>query len=473
MSAPASPTRPRATAALVVLSAALVAVGSAREYAGGFNDGSRLATVEALVDHHTLAIDDSIFVRPPPGSHFYDPAYPHLVRHGTGDKILVGGRFYSDKPPVPAFGLAAVYAALKAAFGLRAAERPGQFCYAMTLASSGLAYVASVWCVYRLAGALRLMPGWRLGLTASFAFCTVALPYVRQVNGHIWLLAAACAALLLLTRWVREAGERRWPLVAVGFLAGFAYAVEQPTGGLLLACAAAVAAGGNPSVGRHGWFRRVVLVVVGAAPWLVLHHAVTYAYAGTFGPPNADPAVFRYPGSTFEDCDLTGRYRHEHVGDLFVYAGGLLFGQRGFLQANLPLFLTPPALWLIPRAIRERRLAWAASSWGLATWFVFALLSTNFSGYCCSIRWFVPLLAAGYLLLGLLLRERLDWRGDFVVLSAWGAILGGLMWWAGPWDGEMPRGFWAVQVAAAASWGFYRLIRLYSAAAATGRARSR
>src|SRR5687767_12101081 len=46
----------------VLLGASLIALVSARPYAGGWNDGSRLATVESLVDRHTLAIDDSMFV---------------------------------------------------------------------------------------------------------------------------------------------------------------------------------------------------------------------------------------------------------------------------------------------------------------------------------------------------------------------------------------------------------------------------
>src|SRR5262249_48123113 len=48
---------------LLLVSIALV---SAHSYAGGWNDGSRLATVECLVDYHTLAIDRSIFVQVPP-----------------------------------------------------------------------------------------------------------------------------------------------------------------------------------------------------------------------------------------------------------------------------------------------------------------------------------------------------------------------------------------------------------------------
>ena len=41
-------------------------LSAARPYAGSWNDGSRLATVESLVDRHTWAIDDSIFVAVPP-----------------------------------------------------------------------------------------------------------------------------------------------------------------------------------------------------------------------------------------------------------------------------------------------------------------------------------------------------------------------------------------------------------------------
>ena len=59
---------------LVVALAAFVALVSARTYVAAWNDSSRLATVECLVDHHTLTIDDSVFVKVPDGSAaFADP----------------------------------------------------------------------------------------------------------------------------------------------------------------------------------------------------------------------------------------------------------------------------------------------------------------------------------------------------------------------------------------------------------------
>src|SRR5205085_1410525 len=77
----------------VVVLATVVALVSARPYAGGWNDGSRLATIESLVDQQVLEIDRSMFVRGPGA----DPAAPNpytpgdegLAQLGTRDKLLI------------------------------------------------------------------------------------------------------------------------------------------------------------------------------------------------------------------------------------------------------------------------------------------------------------------------------------------------------------------------------------------------
>src|SRR5438128_2102448 len=86
---------PRIISLLVLVGAVLVALVSARAYAGAWNDGSRLATVECLVDHHTLAIDDSIFLKVPPRDGPstpgpYDSNDP-LLRSGTADRLWING----------------------------------------------------------------------------------------------------------------------------------------------------------------------------------------------------------------------------------------------------------------------------------------------------------------------------------------------------------------------------------------------
>src|SRR5438270_12818321 len=173
--------------ALVLAIALAIAVVSARPYAGSWNDGSRLATVECLVDYHTLTIDQSVFVQVP-GAHdgvppvYYSKDAPDLLSQGTLDKLYIDGHFYSDKSPVPAVLMAGVYQVLQWTIGLTAGDRPDLFCFWMNLLSSGLAYVLAVGCVHQFGRFVGLPADLGLLLTASFALCTVAPPYAEHVN---------------------------------------------------------------------------------------------------------------------------------------------------------------------------------------------------------------------------------------------------------------------------------------------------
>ena len=294
------------------------------------------------MDYHTLAIDRSTWFEQ------------------TCDKIRPrpDGPFYSDKPPVLALLLAVPYQALHDGLGFRAADHPAIFCYLMTLVSCGLAYVAAVWCVYRLGRALGLSPGWAAALTASFALTTLAPVYICHVNSNLPTLAAALGILLNLAALARSP-QAAWTvgrLLLVGALAGFAYALEQPTGGLLLAATAVAAAVRLRRPSAAVW------VALAALPWLALHHAVVYGYAGTLGPPNANPAFFDYPGSLFDATNLTGRWNHADFGAFAAYAFLMLFGERGFVTSNPTLLLALPAAgtWAAP-AIRRRRPVWCRS----------------------------------------------------------------------------------------------------------------
>ena len=408
--------RDRIIEGVVVIAAVLVALVSVRPYAYGANDKSRFATVECLVDYHTLAIDRSVW---------FDQ---------TCDKIRprADGPFYSDKPPVLALMLAVLYQALHSAFGLSTAADNEGFCYLLTLASCGVAYVAAVWCVYRLGRAAGLSPDWAAALAASFGLATLAPVYACHLNSNLPTLAAAAAILLNLTAlkvrtdslgsgslppcgggWGVESPKALPPtptiphkggggkrLLLIGLLAGFAYALEQPTGGLLLAAAAVAAAVRlrRPSA--------VVWIGLAALPWVILHHAVVYAYAGTLGPPNANPAYFDYPGSLFDAGNLTGRWNHAGPGDFAAYAFLMLFGDHGFILSNPTLLLAlPAAAWALRRPNDGPVETVCFGLWGLGVWLVYAALSTNYGGQCCSIRWFVPLLAPAYLWLALLLRD--------------------------------------------------------------------
>lgn len=445
---------------IVVAGAFAIAALSARNYAGSWNDGSRLAAVESLVDRHTLQIDDSIFVRvPDPTTSTSSPYLPDdpFLRHGTADKLLIDDHYYSDKSPVPALLMAGLYQVVQSCCGLVASDRPDWFCYVMTLGSTGLAYVVAVWCVFRLGRSLWLSVSLSLLLAASLALATVALPYSRQVNNHVLLLGVAAALLLgfanLRGTWQNE--QKPWRLLfASGSLVGLGYTIDLGVGPVLLVSSLGLVAY------RCGPIRPALVFALGALPWLLLHHAVNYAVGGTFKPANANPEYFLWPGCPFTPENLTGGWAHRDLGHFVTYAAALLFGKRGFFGHNLPLILLiPAAAHLLRKRLPERaELVYCAFLCG-GVWLTYAMASNNYSGQCCSIRWFVPLLAPAYFCLALFVREHRRFRTDLLLLSGWGALMAGLMWWYGPWMKHMVPAFWTLQGGALAMWavlGYWR-----------------
>jgi hypothetical protein len=430
---------------LVIAGAAVIAVASARGFAGGWWDGSRLATVEALVDHHTLAIDHSIFVEVPPrAANRPDPYLPDQggTANGTGDKMYIRGHFYSDKPPVPALLMAGEYQVWQWATGLTARQRPDLFCYVLTVGSSGLAYVVAVWCVYQLGVGWRLPRTFRLALPLSLALATLAPVYARHVNNHILLLGAAAAltlGLVCLAREVRAGQPSRRRLLGVGALTGLGYAIELAAGPALLAGTLALVAYRCRRLGAVAWF------TLAALPWVVLHHAINYALADTLRPAGSIPENFQWPGSAFTAGNLTGGFMHHSVGEFLSYAAALLVGERGFLNYNPTLLLTVPALLLLlRRAIPEwPEILWAAC-WGGGLWLAYSLFSNNYGGGSSSIRWLVPLLAPGYLVLALFLRDYPRYGWAFLLISGWGLVLAFAAWKRGPWQAAHQPLVWLV-----------------------------
>jgi hypothetical protein len=426
----------------IYLGTGALAVLTARPYAGGWNDGSRLATVECLVDHRTWAIDESIYLAPataarPP----YAPDTP-AATYGTFDKLLIDGRFYSDKSPVPAIPMAGVYQAWRWAGGPPAADRPDLFALGLTWLFAGLPYLLAVVCVARVTRHVGVPPPWDLVIAATFAFGSLALPYAQHVNNHVLLLAVAAA--------VGEAAVRPGPFTVtraawLGLLAGFAYTIDLGAGPpLVVAVACLVVWRAREPAGGPGWVRMLAFAVA-AIPFPAIHHALTYAIAGTIGPANANPEYLDWPGSPFTGPNRTGQWQHPSLASAGLYALDLLFGKKGFLLYSPPLILAVLVVpWVLSGPYRERAAVVALTAWAVATWLLYAATSRNLSGLCLSVRWFVPLLAPGYLVLAVLARDVPTWRKDIAVLAAGGVILTGELVWRGPWDGHVPKLLWPV-----------------------------
>lgn len=435
---------------ILLISCAVVAAVSARPYAGSWNDASRLATAESLVDRSTLQIDSSIFVVPPESDGQQPLPYrahrSDLLTNGTQDKLFIQWHFYSDKTPLPSVYLAVVYQCWTWLGGSPFAERPDWCCRVLTWSSSGLAFVLAVWGILRLGRPVGLSDRLRLELGLAFAVGTIAVGYSGTVNAHIIQLASAIWLFVGLLEVSQGLYSIR-RLIGIGTLAGIAYAADFSAGPTLL-CATLLAILGTTRSVRHA-----VIVIVAVIPWLIAHHAVNYWIGGSLAPANANPAYFHWDGSPFAAGAITGRWQHATPLHFLRYAGDLLFGKQGYLFHNLPLLIASVWAWpILKQAKRERWVLLAALFWCVSTWLLAAVSSTNRSGQCLSVRWFLPLLAAGFLYLAVLLRDRPDLISEFRLAANWGVPMAILSAIYGLWIPHMLPGYWLFVAGFLISW---------------------
>jgi hypothetical protein len=416
--------------------AVVMALISAKPYAGSWNDGSRLASVEAFGEQGSFVIDESIFVKVPPAQASVPRPYsatPELLNQtGTLDKLLINGHFYSDKPPVMTVLLGSVYRLSLAIGGPTAVERPDLFCRWLTLLSAGLPFVLSVLAMKLLFQKLALPGKLATLLLLGFTCSTYAMTYTWYVNNHIVFLAVSAWLCLLLVR-----GYWTWSgSLATGTLAGFGYTLDLAIGPALL-----IALLLYMVLVRPRW-QHWLLIAVAASPCLGLHHAVNYSIGGTIGPANAVPEYLNWPGSPFDARTMTGGLKHSPL-QLVLYCLDMLFAKKGYISHDFPLFLFPASVILVWRYQREQRRTVAfVAVWFLLGFMAYAISSTNLSGACCSIRWFVPYLAPMFWIIALMLKDSPRYRIDLLWLTLIGLPFGILMWWQGPWTQWMVPGFW-------------------------------
>src|SRR5262249_2014501 len=144
-----------------------------------------------------------------------------------------------------------------------------------------------------------------------------------------------------------------------------------------------------------------------------------------------------------------------------IYCLDLLVGQKGFLGHNLTLFSLAFALpALLRRALPQKPELFWFLIWSSSTFIVYAANSNNYSGFCVSVRWFVPLLAPGFLVLGLFWREFPQARTGMAILGGWGMLWGILCWWWGPWLSPPLKLFWCILALGSCHWWAYTVWRL-------------
>lgn len=332
-------------------------------------DASRLGTIQALVEDHSLALDNTAYL-------------------WQGDKVFVDGHYYSHQPPMMALLGALPYAALHAVG--RAIDDPGTYRF-LTWCLVGLPLLLGLAALGRLArhfGATEAQAALAIALAA---FTTLALPYALVLNQH-----GLAAGLVLLG--FEALVQRR--LARAGLLLSLATTVDLTA--LFMAAAGALVvlwpprADDEPATTNA---RGLLAYALWALPPIALYLGINQAIVGDFKPVGLHVEAFQYPLSPFVLMSLTGGGESGPQGAQLAYAVRALFGPSG-------LFLLSPALLLAivagvraiatRPAVRSLAVALLLGAAGITGFYIIS--SRNFGGSAYGMRWFTVFAPALWLL---------------------------------------------------------------------------
>jgi len=284
--------RPAAVFLLALVPIALVTRGAV--FLAG-NDASRFAHIESLVDHGSASIERSHF-------------------SWTVDRAEIGGRIYSNKPPLLAIVGAALYAPLHALGYSFREETRGIVVRLLTILLAG---VPTAWLAAEFFRALSLHPGigdgTRLLVTAALVFGTTLLTFSVTLAGH----TVAAALLFAAFHDAARGGAAR-----SGLLAGLAVSIDTVPALGIAPALLFIAARGS---GR----RAAVRFVLAFSAAVLVYVAANLATTGSPWPPKLTPGARDWTQAAGASARATqippGR-------ETYLVSG--LFGWQGFLTTS-------------------------------------------------------------------------------------------------------------------------------------------
>jgi hypothetical protein len=315
-----------------------------------WNDGSRIATVDALTANRTFVIDGS----------------PFAVN--LGDKILFRGRHYSDKPPLLALSAAGV-ALLASPFGITLRHTPGTAIYLVTLLTVGVWFALGCCYAYAFQRLLGFAPRIGLAVGALSGLATLALPYATVLTNHVPCGASALAGCYHL---VRGRDGKRVHDVLAGMFFALAYAFDAS--GVVLAI------GGVMLLWRAP-VRRWLVCIAAGAPIVALQLAYNVLVSGSILPTAFTANVWTEfplkPGATApQPFELLS------AGDYARLAVNLLFGGKGLLSYTPLVLVAGYGVVIMQRAGGlMRRVAYAIAVTTVVYFMLILTLQNDFAAH--------------------------------------------------------------------------------------------
>ena len=308
------------------LALALVGVVTILPRVQGWNDASRMAMIQSLVDYHSLAIDHSTFA-------------------DTGDKVFVNGHFYSDKMALPALIGAIVYLPL-ARLGIKLDAGWNLAYYLITLFTVKAFWLVGLIAFYRALGFTGLTDKKRLWLTLALGVGSLYFTWSATFNNHS--LTASWLAIGFYFLLKAKYGDRiRQDLFVSGLFFALAGSSEIPSIAFYAGFLLYILADRRLRAGVLFFLFPLPLAVV---PVL----AVNYAISGSVIPMLIIKSYYMYPGSPWArpGAEILSGTAINQGAFLVSYGFHSLLGSRGFILYNPMLFIAIP---LLVRELRPSR----------------------------------------------------------------------------------------------------------------------
>jgi hypothetical protein len=235
------------------------------------DEQSRLATVQAIVEHHTLAIE---------GTDFRDTRDKIVSRADIGDHFPV--HVYSSQPPMLAVLLAGPYWVMHRS-GLTLGRDPSSTVFWLTLLGITIPVAFAATLVYRMSRIFELKRPFRALLALVTVVGSGLISYSTVINAHAPAAVLLLAAATLLIHVITHNAPTRAPgwLIAAGFCAALAAAIDPPAIIFLLLLVLVIGAFRWPITTRG---IGIVLYAIGAALPIGVHARLTQPITGDLRP---------------------------------------------------------------------------------------------------------------------------------------------------------------------------------------------
>lgn len=276
-----------------------------KQYVTSWNDGSRIAAIESLVDYSTFAIDRSLFL-------------------ATGDKYFYEGDFYSTKPPIFALLSSGVYFVIHSlGFSFQSNYRATYYLLTI-LVIGGTSCLGGVY-FYKILRRLQAPPLWADVLLFLIFTSTLILPYSTVFNNHT---VSACLLIASFFYLLKTQDNYNYSILS-GFLLSLAGSIDFAI-----------------FVFTPFWLffltsrKSRIRFIISCLPVITIYLLLNLYLTGSLIPAVLNSSLYDYPGSEFKDAATrsSAGFKWNDFLELARYAFRITLGNRG-LFSYTPLLL--------------------------------------------------------------------------------------------------------------------------------------